>query len=194
MIILVKCLPGLRHKFTEHPWVKARSTVKYNEGPEGGYQSHWNCLTLSSYFLHFFPFTVIESPSQWLKSHFPRATTSQFTPSGLDPHNEFSVAPFLVNKSAYLPMNSCMYLIPNNCNRILLVKRLRKHCPEFLVPQLMIPGFRTTKKTLPIHSIFLDLSFCFPLSKRPEFLVTLSTLAGPQQLTWEVKSLWPMDY
>ena len=36
MIILVKCLPPLRHKITEHPWIKARSTVKYNEGPERG--------------------------------------------------------------------------------------------------------------------------------------------------------------
>ena len=36
MIILVKCLSAFRHKITEHPWINARSTVKYNEGPEGG--------------------------------------------------------------------------------------------------------------------------------------------------------------
>ena len=33
---------------------------------KGGYQSHWKCLTLNSHFLHFFPFSVIESPCQWL--------------------------------------------------------------------------------------------------------------------------------
>ena len=36
MIILVKCLSAFRRKITEHHWIKARSTVKYNEGPEGG--------------------------------------------------------------------------------------------------------------------------------------------------------------
>ena len=36
MIILVKRLSAFRHKIIEHPSIKARSTVKYNEGPERG--------------------------------------------------------------------------------------------------------------------------------------------------------------
>ena len=72
MIILVKCLSAFRHKITEHPWIKTRSTVKYNESPEEGISIQLKLfITLDSYFLHFFPFSVIESPASDLNPIFP---------------------------------------------------------------------------------------------------------------------------
>ena len=109
------------------------------------------------------------------------------------PHNELSVASFLANKSVYLPINSCMYLITNNCNHFLLVKLHRVLCLEFLLPSEW-PWASVQKRMLPLCSIFLNLSFCFPLCNLLEFLLTSGTSPGPQQLTWEVKLLQPMDY
>ena len=55
MIILVKCLSAFRHKITEHPWIKARSTVKYNEGPEGGISIPLKLFNPQFPFFTFFP-------------------------------------------------------------------------------------------------------------------------------------------
>ena len=59
MIILVKCLSAFGHKITEHPWIKARSTVKYNEGPVEGISIPLKLFNPQ------FPFFTFFFHSQW---------------------------------------------------------------------------------------------------------------------------------
>ena len=104
-------------------------------------------------FFTFFPFSVIESPCQSNNIPFYPFRT---------PHSESSVAPFLVNKSAYLPLSSCMYLITNNFDGILLVKPLREHCPEFFVARYRFrASVQQRKRSLSIQ-YFAIFRFAFP--------------------------------
>ena len=69
MIILVKCLSAFRHKITEHPWIKARSTVKYNEGPEGGISIPLKLFNPQFPFFTFFPILSDRIPLPVTYSH-----------------------------------------------------------------------------------------------------------------------------
>ena len=95
---------SFRHKITEHPWIKARSTVKYNEGPEGGISIPLKLFNPQFPFFYIFPILSDLNHIFPEQQHpiLPLQNSPQWIQRSTLPSKQISIL-FNTNEQLYIP-------------------------------------------------------------------------------------------